>query len=77
MGYVVDLTLIMKDVFQESLKHKDGKVTKERVEEIIDVFDKSQKKISVHAEIQAFSLTMNLFAKDAAVDQIEALINDS
>ncbi|KAF8720436.1 hypothetical protein AX14_010969 [Amanita brunnescens Koide BX004] len=77
MGYVVDLTLIMKDVFQESLKHKDGKVTKERVEEIIDVFDKSQKKISVHTEIQAFSLTMNLFAKDAAVDQIEALINDS
>ena len=77
MGYVVDLTLIMKEVFQESLQHQDGKVTQERVEDIVERFDTSQKKISVHTDIRSFASTMNLFAKNAAVDQIETLIKEN
>lgn len=77
MGYVVDLTLIMKEVFQESLKHQDGKVTQERVEDIIERFDSSQKKTNVHIDIRSFASTMNLFAKGAAVDHIETLIKEN
>ena len=77
MGYVVDLTLIMKEVFQESLKHQDGKVTQECVEDIVEKFDASQKKTGVHTDIRSFASTMNLFAKGAAVDQIETLIEEN
>ena len=74
MGYVVDLTLIMKAVFQESLNEKDSKVTQERVNDIVDKFNKWGKKTEVHRVIASFSSNANVFAKDAVVDKIEHLI---
>jgi hypothetical protein len=74
MGYVVDLTLIMKAVFQESLKQQDSKVTQERVNIIVDEFNKWEKKTEVHRGITSFSSTANLFGKDAVVNKIEHFI---
>ena len=64
----------MKAVFQESLKEKDSKVTQERVNDIVDEFDKWGKKTEVHRVIASFSSTANLFAKGAVVNKIEHLI---
>ena len=74
MGYVVDLTLIMKAVFQESLKQQDSKVTQDRVNDIVGEFNKWGKKTEIHNVITSFSSTANLFAKDAVVGEIEHLI---
>lgn len=74
MGYVVDLTLIMKAVFQESLKQQDSKVTQDRVNDIVGEFNKWGKKTEIHSVITSFSSTANLFAKDAVVGEVEHLI---
>ena len=74
MGYVVDLTLIMKAVFQESLKQQDSKVTQDRVNDIVGEFNKWGKKTEINSVITSFSSTANLFAKDAVVGEIEHLI---
>ena len=70
----MDLTLIMKAVFQESLKQQDSKVTQDRVNDIVGEFNKWGKKTEIHSVITSFSSTANLFAKDAVVGEIEHLI---
>lgn len=77
MGYVVDLTLIMQAVFQASLEHQEGIVEQQRVEQIADRFNKSEKKNSIHMEIKSFASHQNPFAKDTAVLKIEALITQN
>lgn len=77
MGYVVDLTLIMQAVFQASLEHQEGIVAQQRVEQIADRFNKSEKKNSIHTEIKSFASHQNPFAKNTAVHKIEALIEQN
>ncbi|KAK2463327.1 hypothetical protein APHAL10511_004638 [Amanita phalloides] len=76
MGYVVDLTLILQDVFQDSLDDRGaGIVTRDRVRDIVNNFDQSGKKKEIHDEIKAFVGNQNLFAKNAVVQKIESLID--
>jgi hypothetical protein len=72
MGYAVDLTLILQAVFQVSLQDRaEGKVTKDRVTEIIYEFHLSEKKKSIHDAIVG---AQHLVAKDSMVAQIKSLI---
>lgn len=75
MAYVVDLTLILQAVFQVSLKDRtEGKVTKDRVTEIIYEFHLSEKKKGIHDAIVG---AQHLVAKDSMVDQIKSLIKEN
>jgi hypothetical protein len=75
MGYVVDLTLIMRAVFQASRKNEDGIVQRERVEEIIDEYDKSGTKRDIHDSIRGFVQDQFPFPKLSVVEKIESLVN--
>ena len=75
MGYVVDLTLVLQAVFQVSLQDRsDGKVTADRVNEIIYEFHFSDKKKRIHNAIRAFQPS---FMKGDVVEKIESLIKDN
>jgi hypothetical protein len=75
MGYVVDLTLILQAVFQASLQDRaEGKVTQDRVTEIIYEFHFSEKKKRIHDAIVG---TQHLVAKGSMVEQIKSLINEN
>lgn len=75
MGYVVDLTLILQAVFQASLQDRaEGKVTQDRVTEIIYEFHFSEKKKRIHNAIVG---TQHLVAKNSMVEQIKSLINEN
>ena len=75
MGYVVDLTLVLQAVFQVSLQDRsEGKVTADRVNEIIYEFHFSEKKKRIHNAIRAFQPT---FMKGDVVDKIESLIKEN
>jgi len=72
MAYVVDLTLIQQVVFQVSLQDRtEGKVTQERVTEIIYEFHLSEKKKRIHDTIVGLQ---HVVAKDSMVEQIMSLI---
>ncbi|KAF8351818.1 kinase-like domain-containing protein [Amanita rubescens] len=78
MGYVVDLTLILQAVFQVSLQDRlEGKVTQDRVNEIIYEFHCSDKKKRIHDAIRSFVVAQHPFAKDNVVNRIESLIKDN
>jgi hypothetical protein len=78
MGYVVDLTLILQAVFQVSLQDRlEGKVTQDRVNEIIYEFHCSDKKKRIHEAIRSFVVAQHPFAKDSVVNKIESLIKDN
>jgi hypothetical protein len=72
MAYVVGLTLIQQVVFQVSLQDRtEGKVTQERVTEIIYEFHLSEKKKRIHDTIIGLQ---HVVAKDSMVEQIASLI---
>ena len=72
MAYVVDLTLIQQAVFQVSLQDRtEGKVTQERLIEIIYEFHLSEKKKRIHDAIIGLQ---HVVAKDSMVEQIASLI---
>ena len=75
MGYVVDLTLIMRAVFRASCENEDGIIQKNRVEEIIEKYDKSRAKQGVHDSIRGFVQDHYPFLKSTAVEKIESLVN--
>ena len=78
MGYVVDLTLILQAIFQVSLQDRlEGKVSEDRVDEIIYEFHCSDKKKRIHDAIRTFVGNQHPFAKDSVVDKIESLIRDN
>lgn len=78
MGYVVDLTLILQALFQISLEdHFEGKVTSERVIDIIYEFDTSEKKRRIHAAIRSFVGAHYPFAKNNVIDKIESLLDEN
>ena len=75
MGYVVDLTLILQAAFLVSLQdHSEGKVTVDRVNEIIYEFYFSEKKKRVHNAIWDFQPS---FSKGDVVDKIESLLKEN
>ncbi|KAF8685409.1 hypothetical protein AX14_003999, partial [Amanita brunnescens Koide BX004] len=75
MGYVVDLTLILQAVFQVSLQDRtEGKVTLDRVTEIIYEFHLSEKKKRIHDAIVG---AQHLVARDSMVEQIKSLIKEN
>jgi hypothetical protein len=75
MGYVVDLTVIMRAAFRASRENKDGIIQKERVEEIIEKYDKSAMKRNIHDSIRSFVQDKFPFLKSTAVDGIVSLVN--
>ncbi len=78
MGYVVDLTLILQAAFRVSLQDRlEGKVTQDRVNEIIYEFHCSDKKKRIHDAIRSFVVAQHPFAKDSVVNKIESLIKDN
>ena len=78
MGYVVDLTLILQAIFHVSLQDElEGKVTEDRIDEIIYEFHCSDKKKRIHDKIRLFVETQNPFAKESVVEKIESLIHDN
>ncbi|KAF8335238.1 hypothetical protein F5887DRAFT_614117 [Amanita rubescens] len=78
MGYVVDLTLILQAVFQVSLEdHLEGKVTPDRVIDIIYEFETSKKKRQIHDAIWSFVEAQYPFAKNNVVDKIESLLDEN
>ena len=74
MGYVVDLTIILQAVFLVALQHAEGRVTQERVNEIIYEFYFSEKKKRIHNTIRSFQPS---FTKSDVVDKIESLIKSN
>ena len=74
MGYVVDLTIILQAMFYVSLQNAEGKVTQERVSEIIYEFYFSDKKKHIHNTIRSFQPS---FAKSEVVEKIESLIKNN
>ena len=78
MGYVVDLTLILQAIFQVSLQDLfEGKVAKNRIDQIIYEFHCSDKKKRIHDTIRSFVGTQHPFAKESVVEKIELLIKDN
>jgi len=75
MGYVVDLTLILQAVFRASLE--EGKITTDRVNDIIYEFVCSGKKDSIHNAITAFLGDQHLPAKGDMVNKIRSLIEEN
>jgi hypothetical protein len=68
----VDLTLIQQAVFQVSLQDQtEGKVTQERITEIIYEFYLSEKKKRIHDTIIGFQ---HVVPRDSMVEQITSLI---
>ena len=75
MGYVVDLTLILQAVFQVSLQDQaEGKLTHDRVTEIIYEFHLSEMKKCIH---DAIVRAQHPVAKDSMVEQITSLIKEN
>ena len=74
MGYVVDLTIILQAVFLVALQHAEGRVTQERVNEIIYEFYFSEKKKLIHNTIRSFQPS---FTKSDVVEKIESLIKSN
>ena len=75
MGYVVDLTLILQVVFRASLE--EGKITTDRVNDIIYEFVCSGKKDSIHNAITAFLGDQHLPAKGDMVNKNRSLIEEN
>ena len=74
----MDLTLILQAVFQVSLEdRREGKVTQDRVNEIIYEFHCSDKKKHIHDAIWSFVKSQHPFAKDSVVNKIESLVKDN
>lgn len=68
----MDLTLILQAVFQVSLQDRtEGKVTEDRVTEIIYEFHFSEKKKRIHDAIVS---AQHLVANDSVVEQIKSLV---
>ena len=75
MGYVVDLTLILQAVFQVSLQDRtEGKITRDRVTEIIYEFHLSEKKKHIHDTIVGAQRPV---AKDSMAEQMKSLIKEN
>ncbi|KAF8351830.1 hypothetical protein F5887DRAFT_3940, partial [Amanita rubescens] len=75
MGYVVYLTLILQAVFLVSLQdHSEGKVSLDRVKEVIYEFYFSEKKKRIHNAIRDFQPS---FTKGDVVDKIESLLKEN
>ena len=74
MGYVVDLTIILQAVFQVSLHHAEGKVTQERVDEVIYEFYFSEKKKHIHNTIRSFQPSLST---SDVVGKIESMIKNN
>ena len=78
MGYVVDLILILQAVFRVSLEDQfEGKVTADRVNDIIYEFVCSGKKDSIHNAIAAFVGDQRLPAKGEMTNKIRSLIEEN
>ena len=72
MGYIVDITLILHAISQVSYQNRiEGKVTEDRVSEIIYEFHLSEKKKRIHDAIIGLQ---HVVAKDSMVEQIASLI---
>ena len=76
MGYVVDLTVIMRAVFQASRENEDSILQRERVEAIVDRYEKSGAKRDIHESIRGFVQEQFPFPKSTMVEKIESLIID-
>ena len=76
MGYVVYLTLILQAVFLVSLQdHSEGKVSLDRVKEVIYEFYFSEKKKRIHNAIRDFQPSFT--KKSDVVDKIESLLMEN
>lgn len=75
MGYIVDLTIILQRVFRISVEDENGIIDTQRIKDIVEVFDKSQAKKNIHADIRAFVHDLrNPLSKELVIQRIETLI---
>jgi hypothetical protein len=75
VGYIVDLTLILCSVFRSS-----GNVSPSDVQSVMDNFDNSRLKTSIHAEISRFIRTVprfNYHDNDVVMEKIIDLIRQN
>jgi hypothetical protein len=78
MGYVADLTLILQAVFRVSLEDRfEGRITTDRINDIIYEFVCSGKKDSIHTAITSFVGDQHLPPKGEMANKIRLLIEEN
>lgn len=78
MAYIVDLTILMR-IFFEMTSGNSTDLTKEKVYEVLKIFDGSSTKTDVHREIRSYVKDVGVSGaakKGHVLDKVESLIKD-